>query len=74
VGAVALTLGLIVRSVHERLYRIPESQVRLTTGVAWGMIGFALLHALFSASVIYAAWCATRLPSPKQARRPGDEG
>ncbi len=72
VMTIALTLALIVRSVHDRLYVVPESQVRISTGVAWGMIGFALLHVLFSSSVIYAAWCAMRLPSPKQARRPGD--
>lgn len=61
VTAVLITLLLALRLIHHRLYTVPESQVRLTTGVAWGMLTFTLFHVGFASSVIYAAWCATRV-------------
>ncbi|MEO6325446.1 MAG: glycosyltransferase family 2 protein [Thermoanaerobaculia bacterium] len=63
---ITATLGLAANMIHERLYQLPESHVRLTTGVAWGMLSFALIHAAFASSVIYAAWRATRV-KPRQA-------
>ena len=64
---IAVTLALSARMIRERLYSLPESQVRLTTGVAWGMLSFALIHVTLASSVIYAAWRATRVKT-----RPGE--
>jgi cellulose synthase (UDP-forming) len=68
---IAVTLALSVRMLRQRLYLMPESQVRLTTGVAWGMLTFALIHVALASSVIYAAWHATRVkPRPGEKAKP----
>jgi len=58
----ALTLALVLKTILERLYVLPEAEVRVSTGVVWGMIVFALLNAIYALAVTYAAWQAARLP------------
>lgn len=58
---VPMTLLLVgflttVVAVYERLYVRPESEVRITTEVAYGMIFFLLMNSLLMSGRIYAAW------------------
>jgi cellulose synthase (UDP-forming) len=43
-------------TVYERLYRVAESEVRITTEVTYTMIAFVLLNAVLMSGRIYAAW------------------
>jgi len=52
VGSLATLAAVIIR----RLYLMSEAEVRITTEVAAGMIGFLMINVLFMSGRIYAAW------------------
>jgi hypothetical protein len=56
----SLTAALAVRQAWYRLHVLPEAQLLVTAGVAWGMIGFALVNATHACAVVVAAWQAAR--------------
>jgi cellulose synthase (UDP-forming) len=62
IATVLLVVALSVATIHQRLYVLPEAEVRLTTGVSWGMIAFAIVDAIFALAVVVAAWQAARVP------------
>jgi len=52
VGSLATLAAVIIR----RLYLMSEAEVRITTEVAAGMIGFLMINVVFMSGRIYAAW------------------
>lgn len=53
VGVWAATLG---GTLWRRLFVLPEGEVRITSEVAWGMVGFLSVAALLMAGRLWAAW------------------
>ncbi len=62
---ILLTAYLItlIYVVHTRLLGTPEGEIMLSSEAIWGMVGFATLSVIMSASSLYAAWEARR-PTP----------
>lgn len=58
VPLLTITISLVatVFTVFRRLYVLPEEQVRITTEVALGMLGFLGVNIFLSAGRLYAAW------------------
>ena len=52
VASLATVAAVLVR----RLYFMAEAEVRITTEVAGGMIGFLMINVLFNSGRLYAAW------------------
>jgi len=52
VGSFATVVAVIIR----RLYLMSEAEVRITTEVAAGMIGFLMINVVFMSGRLYAAW------------------
>jgi len=62
---IGLSLLLSFRLVWYRLHAMPEAQLRLTTGVAWGMMGFAFVNTVHLGAVVVAAFAAARIPGAR---------
>ena len=62
-AAVPLAIILISLStagwtLYRRLYILPESTVRITTEVVYGMLGFLMVNVMFMSGRVYASWKA----------------
>ena len=53
---VALSLAATAWTITRRLFVIPEAEVRISTEVTLGMLGFLVLNVVFMSVRIYAAW------------------
>jgi cellulose synthase (UDP-forming) len=53
---VALSLAATAWTITRRLFVIPEAEVRISTEVTLGMLGFLVLNVVFMSGRIYAAW------------------
>lgn len=53
---VALSLAATLFTVWRRLYVVPEAEVRISTEVTLGMLGFLVLNAIFMGGRLFAAW------------------
>jgi cellulose synthase (UDP-forming) len=56
----AITLVAILR---DRLVRVDEGSLRLTSEAVWGMVAFATVPATLLCFALFAAWQATRPPA-----------
>ncbi|MFZ2493658.1 MAG: glycosyltransferase [Thermoanaerobaculia bacterium] len=56
----AVSAAAVAWALFRRLYLLPESEVRITTEVAAGMIGFAAVNVVFMSGRLYAAWKDSR--------------
>jgi cellulose synthase (UDP-forming) len=54
------SLGTIGIVIYRRLYLMSEAQVRISTEVAAGMIGFLMINVAFMSGRMYAAWKGRR--------------
>lgn len=59
-GVVSLSFAAVAWTVYRRLYVLPESEVRITTEVAAGMMAFAAVNVFFMSGRLYAAWVDSR--------------
>jgi cellulose synthase (UDP-forming) len=59
----ALFAVTTLRVAYLRLYRTSEGALVLTSEAVWGMVGFALLAAVYSSGALYAAWDSRRPPA-----------
>ncbi|HEX7706082.1 MAG TPA: glycosyltransferase family 2 protein [Thermoanaerobaculia bacterium] len=57
---VAFSVAAVLWAAYRRLYLLDESEARITTEVAAGMIGFAALNVIFASGRLYAAWSDSR--------------
>jgi cellulose synthase (UDP-forming) len=57
---VSISAAAVCWTVYRRLYLLPESEARITTEAAAGMIGFATVNVLFMSGRLYAAWKDSR--------------
>jgi cellulose synthase (UDP-forming) len=64
IGIVLLSVATIVWTVIRRLHFVSEAEVRITTEVTAGMIGFALVNVAFQSGRLWAAWTDSR-PKPR---------
>lgn len=55
IGVYAITLGWIV---YQRLWRLSEGSLALSSEAVWGMVFFATLPVLLSGGALFAAWQA----------------
>jgi cellulose synthase (UDP-forming) len=53
---VALSLAATAWTIIRRLYVVPEAEVRISTEVTLGMLGFLVLNVVFMGGRVYAAW------------------
>jgi hypothetical protein len=50
------SVATLAAVLYRRLYAMPEAEVRITTEVAAGMIGFLMTNVAFMGGRLYAAW------------------
>jgi cellulose synthase (UDP-forming) len=50
------SIATLAAVLYRRLYAMPEAEVRITTEVAAGMIGFLMTNVAFMGGRLYAAW------------------
>jgi cellulose synthase (UDP-forming) len=58
----AVYLGTLAHTLHDRLVRTPEAQRLLNAEAVWGMVGFATLAVILASGGIHAAWQARSTP------------
>ncbi|HEY5610946.1 MAG TPA: glycosyltransferase family 2 protein, partial [Thermoanaerobaculia bacterium] len=52
----AASLGTLVWALYHRMHLVAESELRITTEVTYGMIGFLLINVALMSGRIFAAW------------------
>lgn len=60
IGVVVVSAAAVAWSLYSRLFLLAESEARITTEAAAGMIAFAAVNALFMSGRLYAAWQGSR--------------
>jgi cellulose synthase (UDP-forming) len=55
-AVVALSAAAAAWTVTRRLFAVPEAEVRISTEVTLGMLGFLVLNSIFMGGRVYAAW------------------
>jgi cellulose synthase (UDP-forming) len=58
----AVFVATTVRVAYWRVYQTSEGTLVLTSEAIWGMVGFALMAAVYSFGALYAAWDSRRPP------------
>ena len=56
IAVVALSAITILYTLYRRLFIVPEAEVRITTEVTFGMLGFTIINTILMSGRIYAAW------------------
>jgi len=63
-SVVVVSLATVVWTIVRRLTVMPEAEVRITTEVTAGMIGFLMINVLFMSGRLYAAWIDSERKKP----------
>lgn len=53
---IALSAAAVAWTVVRRLFVVPEAEVRISTELTLGMLGFLVLNSIFMGGRVYAAW------------------
>ncbi|MFI5180828.1 MAG: glycosyltransferase family 2 protein [Thermoanaerobaculia bacterium] len=53
---IALSAAATLWTAYRRLFVVPEPEVRISTEVTLGMLGFLVLNSIFMGARLYAAW------------------
>jgi cellulose synthase (UDP-forming) len=56
IAVLALSVATLVYTIIRQLYIVPESEVRISTEVTFGMVTFTILNSILMSGRIYAAW------------------
>ena len=65
VAVMAISAVTTVVVIYLRLFRLPESYVRMTTEANWAMIGFLIVNSIFMSGRLWAAWQDRVRPEPE---------
>jgi cellulose synthase (UDP-forming) len=55
-AVIGLSMAAVAWAIYRRLAFMPEAEVRITTEVTLGMVGFLIVNVLFMSGRLYAAW------------------